>query len=270
MDAVTHAINDVKYEIPEEILNDAFIDRRSRYMRRPQSLDAAIRETIIDRRIKPDLDNLGGVMVVIDLNGVPYEKLSNYERIYTIPRSKTMGRTISQVLRVGMNVTSNYQERIPGQSSASFQISPVERSIQSVVASHNPIPNISNAEVEMLGDNTFKINDYQNFTTDISLECLISYTKELSELKRPYFRDFSQLVVLAVKAYIYKELSLKLDRTRLEGGRDFGRYKEIVDEYRDANQMYNDLLDEKWAKLLLLNDQNRKQKHIIRAGSIRY
>lgn len=270
MDAITHAINDVLYEIPEDILNDAFIDRKSRYMRKPQSLNSAIQEKVIDRKIKPDFDNIGGVSVIIDLNGVPYEKLSNYERIYTVPRSKTLGRVISQVLRVGMNITSNYQERAFGQSSAGFNVSPVERSIQSVISAHNPLPNISNAEVEILGDNVFKVNDYQNFTTDISLECLISYTKELSELKRPYYRDFSILVVLAVKAYIYKELSLKLDRTRLEGGRDFGRYKEIVDEYRDANQMYSDLLDEKWSRLLLLNDQNRKQKHIMRAGKLRY
>lgn len=270
MDAITHAINDVLYEIPEEILNDAFIDRKSRYMRKPRSLAAAIQETIIDRKVKPDLDNIGGVLVTIDLMGVPYDVLSNYERIYTIPKSKTLGRVISQVLRVGMNITSNYQDSYAGRPSGSFGIAPVERSAQSVISSHSPIPNISNAEVESLGDNVFKVNDFEAFTSDLSLECLVGYTKELTEIKRAYYRDFAILVGLAVKAYIYKELSLKLDRTRLEGGRDFGRYKEIVDEYRDANQMYSDLLDEKWGRILILNDQGRKQKHIMRSGKLKY
>jgi len=269
MDVITNAINSIIYEIPEEILEDAFKGKRQRYGRRLQSIESTIREQVIEKRIKPDLENLGGLSIVLPLDGVHYDKLSDYSRIYTIPKSLTQGRSISQVMRVSLNVTSNYAERIPGQSNSAITVSPYARSIQSVIASHQPIPNITNAEVELLGDNVVKINDYANFSVDICLECLLSFTPELTEIKRPYYVDFARLATLACKAFIYKNLRLRLDKTRLEGGRDFGEYKAIVEEMSDANQMYNDLLDEKWGKILILNDQNRKQKSIMRAGKFK-
>ena len=270
MNAIEHALNRLKFsDIPSQILEDGFQKKEQRWARRRRSIDGEIREQLIDNLIKPDLETIGGVMLEIPLSGVPYEKLEDYSRIYVIPKHMTLGRDIVQVNRVSLNVTSNYAERIPGQSTQAFTVSPFERSIQSVTASHRPIPNITNAEVELLGDNVVKINDYQNFSVDITLECRIAYSDDLIEIKKPYYQDFAELVNVACKSYLYRELALSLDRTRLEGGRDFGRYKEFVDQWSDHHQMYQDLLDKKWHNILLLNDQARKQKHIFRAGRVK-
>lgn len=270
MNAIEHALNRLKFsDIPKEILEDGFRKKEQRWGRRRKSVESEIRDELIANLIKPDLDSIGGVALEIPLSGLAYDKLEDYSRIYVIPRHMTLGREIVQVNRVSLNVTSNYSERVPGQSTQAFTVSPFERSIQSVNASHRPIPNITNAEVELLGDNVVKINDYQNFSVDITLECRVGYTDDLLEIKRPYYQDFAELVNVACKAYLYRELSLGLDRTRLEGGRDFGRYKEFVDQWSDHHQMYQDLLDQKWHRILLLNDQARKQKHIMRAGKVK-
>lgn len=269
MDVIANAINHVMFEIDETILNDAFKSKKSFYGRRLQSIESRIEEEVIRKKVKQDLDNLGGVSIQIPLNGIPFEKLADYTRIYHIPKTKTMGRTISHVNRVSLYTASNFGTNAYGESYKLQRMSPVERSIQSVVTSHRPMPNMTNAEVEILSDNVVKINDYQNFATNMILECMIGFSDGLSEIKRVYYQDFAELVLWAVKAYIFRSLRLSLDKTRLEGGRDLGVYKEIVEEFRDANEAYRDLLNEKWSKILLLNDQSRKQKHILRSGKIR-
>lgn len=270
MNAIEHALNRLKFsDIPSRILEDGFKTKETRYGRRRKSIDAEIRDKIIDELIKPDLESIGGVMIQVELSGLPYDKLEDYSRIYTIPHNRTLGREIVMASRVALNVTSNYAERVPGQSTQAFTVSPFERSIQSVISSHRPIPNITNAEVEILGNNVVKINDYQNFSVDITLECRVGYSPDMIEIKKPYYQDFAELLNVATKAYLYRELSIDIDRARLEGGRELGRYKDFVDQWSEHYQMYQDLLDSKWHKILLLNDQARKQKHIMRSGKFK-
>ena len=269
MDAFQHAIDYVKWEIPEEILEDAIIDKRSRFRRTPGNLDDRIRSKIIKERVMRDLENIGGVGIQIILNGLPFTKLSTYERIYRIPITYTQGRLIVRASKVVLNVTSNYAERVPGQSHRSIYVSPIERSVQSVIASHRSVPNISNTDVEILGDNVLKIQDYYNFSSDIMLDCHIQYSHDFHELPRAYWNDFADLVTAATKMYTYKQLSLRLDKTRLEGGRDYGRYKEYVEEFRDANQVYRQLIDEKWGVITTLADSHSKNKHILNSGKIK-
>lgn len=256
-------------DIPRAILQDAFRDDNAYGRRNRRSVEDCIEEKVLREVVMEDLSKIGGVMKRIELNAFPYEKLNDYSRIYTLPLAVTGGREIVQAMRVALNVTSNYAERVPGQSTDAFTVSPYERSIQSVISSHKPIPNVTNGEVEILGNNVIKINDYQNFSVDIQLEMLLGYTPDFRELKKPYWGDFLELSNMATKGYIFRELALELDRTRLEGGRDFGRYKEFVDGFSDANQMYLDTLDKKWYTILLLNDPLRKNKRIMSSGVIK-
>lgn len=270
MNAIEHAINRLLIsDIPRLILEDGFKTEEDRYNRRRKTMESQIRDIIVSGIIKPDFDAIGGVMLQIGLNGLPFDKLGDFSRIYVIPSTLTLGRSIVQANRVALNITSNYAERSAGQSTTAWSVSPFERSVQSVMASNRPIPNITNAEVEILGDNVIKINDYQNFSADIHLECRIGYSDDLIEIKKPYYQDFTELLKIAVKAYLYRELALKIDRTRLEGGRDFGRYRDFVEQWADAGQMYQDLIDQKWYQILLLNDPARKNKHIMSSGKFR-
>lgn len=270
MDAYTYAVRKImNSDIPDMILDDTFNTRKMRQQRILRSIEASIIEEVIQKRVMPDLNSLGGVCIDLNLTGLPWEMLSNYERIYRVPLHLTQNRPISQVLNVTLNVTSNFAERQPGQTNNTTFVTPIERGAQRVVNSWRPVPNISNAQVELLGDNVLKIKDFQNFSTDMTLRCLIEYSDEFTELKKPYYEDFGQLCLWATKAYIYRNLSLEVDIAKLSGGREFGRYKEFIDDYRDAYETYQTQLNEKWTRLLTLNDQNRKDSHILRAGHTR-
>ena len=270
MDVFSFAIDKVcDSDIPLQLLEDAFFDRRDRYRRTNKSLEEAIRDKVILKRIMPDLNNIGGVMVTVNLNGCPAVNMENNIRVYDIPLALTNYRLITQVIGLYLNVTSNYQERQPGQSINGFYTAPIERSMSRVIASWRPMPVIANAHIELLGDNQVKINNWMNFSPDASLRCLVEFSENFSELKRPFFEDFVELTIAATKNYIRRTLAIEVDQAKLDGGRELGVYREFLDEYKDAYEVYKTLLNEKWSKILTMNDQQRKEDHIVRAGRTR-
>lgn len=269
MDIITNAINNILFHIDDTILNDAFSDPRRNYGRRMQSLESLITEQVIYMKVKPDLDNIGGVSIQLDLQGIKYDQLEDYSRVYYIPNKLTQGRVISQASRVSLAALHKINHDFGHSSSNMMRMNTMERSTQSIITSNSPIANMANANVEVLSDNMIKLSDYQSFTSPIWLECLLSYDDSLSEIQRPYYQDFAELVLLATKAFISRKLRLRLDKTRLDGGRDFNEYKNIVDEYRDAGESYTIMLNEKFGKILLLNDHGRRQKMIARSGKLR-
>ena len=167
-----------------------------------------------------------------------------------------------------LNLTSNFAESLPNTTTGLYRRSTIDNSAQRVVNNNMPIPNRMNAEVEILGDNVIKVNDWQNFSSDMSLECLLAYSENLIEIKDAYFPVIYKLASLATKGYCYRELALLVDKTRLEGGREFGRYREFIDEYRDAQQQYDEYLDSDVQRVMVLADQNRKQRHLQSIGKI--
>lgn len=50
----------------------------------------------------------------------------------------------------------------------------------------------------------------------------------------------AKMVTLATKAWIYNNLIIDIDRAAMECGADVGKIKEIIEEYRDANQLYDE------------------------------
>ena len=271
MDAVSFAINSVMNgDIPTRILEDAFLDRRDRYRRSPISIEEAIREKVWNKRVRNDLNALGGVYVDINLAGLPYEILPNYDRIVRIPLHRTNNRPMLEALRVTLNVTANYAERNPGQTPNWSSYSPVEQSVRRVIRSNRPIPLIGNAHVELLSDNCIRFSDVQSFRGDVTLTARCEVSDDFSSLGRPYLPDLAELMEAATKMVIYRELDLAIDQAKLDGGRELGKYRERIDDYRDAAQTYKDLLNSKWSKILILGDQQRNDTHILRAGRTRY
>ncbi len=269
MDAVTFAINSVTNgDIPSRILDDAFLDRRDRYRRSPISVEEAIREKVWDRRVRNDLNILGGVIVNINLAGISYELLPNYDRVVKVPLHLTNNRPMLEALSVVLNVTANYAERNPGQTPNWSSYAPVEQSVRRVIRSNRPIPLINNAHVELLSDNTIRFSDVQSFRGDVTLVARCEVSDDFASLEKPYYVDLAELMEAATKMVIFRELDLTIDQAKLDGGRDLGKYRERIDDYRDAAQQYKDLLP-KWSKILILGDQQRTDYHILRSGKTR-
>ena len=48
----------------------------------------------------------------------------------------------------------------------------------------------------------------------------------------------------------------------LSGGLNLGRFKETVDEYADAHQMYNEFIHDSWPRIAALTDEERHSRVI--------
>lgn len=267
MKAIEHAINTVmNSDIPIQILEDTFIDKRARRLGRRMSVDQGIRDKVILNKVRPDLSAIGGMAVVVDLVSTPYTYVDAWSREYTIPPSITDGRQIVSINRVGMRRTAVYDAPNVSRTGSYKAENPYNKAIHDVVDSHSSLPQISNSDVEVVTGNVIRVRDNYAFSYDLEAEILLELSEDLKEIKPAYYQDLGQLTLSATKAHIYRTLALQLDKTKLESGRDFSRYKEFIDGWSDAWQIYQDQLNEKWYKILVLNDPYRKRKHIQSAG----
>lgn len=273
MDAVTFAINEVKHSIPPQILALVFTPTVRQMLNHHeihnpnQALDAAIRAKVIDSRVRQFADNAGAMMVELPLEDVPRQELNRFSFVYNIPKTLTQGRLITSALALSYGNNSNM-----GLSSTAsnfhqnYGIScghgPMLDAGASVAMSHSPIPNVQSANVSLIGENTVLVEDYAPLARRAWLRCLLSNDNEFTNIKPQTYAAFSRLVVLATKAFIYNTYYIELGAGYLTGGMELPEIKQIVDEYRDANDMFLEEYRERWVKTAALQDPRRKQRHI--------
>jgi hypothetical protein len=117
------------------------------------------------------------------------------------------------------------------------------------------IPVTSTARVQLIGENVVMVRDTAILPANIYLRCVMANDENFSHLQMKSYRNFADLVVLAVKAYVYNEYVIRMDMAELYGGQQLGRFKEVVDQYADAEELYQTYLTEKWQKVAFMNDQ---------------
>jgi hypothetical protein len=259
MNPIQKAIMDVKYKIPPQILQAAFVHREFGHRPLPTDVDALIRDRVINARVMVDCNLLGGQQVVIPLSTVAPEYLDPRTVVYRIPKSLTQGRSITRPLSMGVGlgtVASNIMNR------NSYGYSAVLDGADAVVDSHAPIPMVSTANLRMIAENVVMVTEMVALPSNIELRCYIENDEDFSSLRTTAFPKFSRLVELAVKAYIYNELSIPMGQGQLVGGMELGKFREIIDGYADANEMYDTYLQETWNKVATFTDANSRERHL--------
>ncbi|MNY68424.1 hypothetical protein D3C86_2061840 [compost metagenome] len=88
----------------------------------------------------------------------------------------------------------------------------------------------------------------------------MSHDPNLSNIPPSFADPFTELVILATKAFIYNRAIIELDEGAIRGGASLGRIREIVDSYADANVMYKEHFRDKWRKagVMANKDQYRR------------
>jgi hypothetical protein len=253
MMAISKALDEVKFRIPRQILDKVFTQRNLRYRQTPPSLDEQILAAVIRPRVMVDCNLVGGTEAFIDLSGVQFERADDYTSVYRIPKSRTNGRSINSVL----NITFSDPTKVSSYGVAAGQQNTMMMQVgSSVMDAHGSIPVTSTSTVQLIGENVVMVRDTVLLPANIYLRCILANDEQMSHIQLRSYPAFSNLVVLAVKAYIYNEYVIQLDIGELMGGMNIGRFKEIVDTYADANELYQEFLTTKWAKVSLMNDQS--------------
>jgi len=259
MNPITKALQELGYRIPRAILEKTFLSNLQPFSYTPTSLDARIRETVIEPRVMVDCNLMGGTEATIPLGGVPRQQIDSFTYVCRIPKKLTQGRTITRALsisygQVGMLGTSS---NIPQQGTSALM-----DAAGGLLASALPIPAVSTAQCQLIGENVIMVIDTVSIPQDIYLRCWLENDTAFNHLQPTSYKDFAKLVEFAVKSYIYNHNQIPMDRAYIQGGFELGQFKSIVDGYADAEENYQTYLNEVWRKVALLNDFHGKRRHI--------
>lgn len=248
MNAISHALHSITTQIPREVLNKTFISNVSHLTRIPVNVETRIRELVIEAKVLPDVNIIGGLEINIPLAGLPIEQIESDAYVVRIPKSKTQSRSITSVLSVaitgmGENIVSPYTRG-----------SDLQQAYQAMLQGVASIPYVSEARAWLIGENVVMIQGMAMNPSAAQLRCEIENDSQLTHIKKRSYLNFSKLCVLATKAYIYTNNIVPMDIGYIEGGATIGAYKEIIDSYSDAEEQYDEYLRTVWAKTAKLND----------------
>ncbi len=258
MNVIKKALDEIRFEIPRQILVQAFTDPELVRYGSSISLDTLIREAVIDARVVPDCNLSGGVTTNIPLHGLTPEYTDITTLIYRIPKSLTQGRTITTALEVTIGDLS-----LLGNAALVAQSnSGLVTAAQGLLTANKPVYSPATAYVRLIGENTIMVSENYQLPTNLYLRCVLENDSAFSNLPASAYHDFAMLCKLATKAHIFNTLALSLDIGQMYSGMAMGRFKEIVDGYADANELYTTFLKDTWRKVAIFSDHEAKLRHL--------
>lgn len=260
MSAIQTAIRHVKSVIPKEVLEIAFGYINNNRYKTSVSIDSRIKTTVIDEKVLPDCNIVGGVEVTIAMNGLTYEQLDTGLYAYRVPKALTQGRSITSVLSVAFANLNAYQAT--ANVAPSQQMDLVQGAAVGYLQSLSPIPYMSEARATLIGDNVVTVETQMVPGGNLYLRCTIENDYNMTNINRKSWLKFSELVEYAVKSWIYTNTIVSIDRAYVDGGADIGSIKDIIEGYSDAEQNYKDFLAKNWSIVSILNDPESQERFI--------
>jgi hypothetical protein len=270
MNPITKALDEIKFRIPRDILNEVFQKKNYSWRATPISVDEQILTQVIKARVLVDCNLVGGTEAFVSLEGVPQDRVENFISVYHIPKDMTQGRSIMSVLSISY-ISSSTMAMAPAlQGFKPCSVTPPLLAGQAMMDAMGSMPITSSAKVQLIGENTIMVKDTAPPVGYGFLRCVLANDENMSHIQMRSIPDFCKLCELACKSYIYNEYAIILDRGQLFGGHDIGRFKEIVDGYADVEEMYQDFLKNKWQAISFMNDQESFERFIkLGIGSYR-
>lgn len=244
INAFDNCLRLVYASIPLEILEVAFRPRDYQV-----SLDARIKDVIISGRVLPDCNvNAGKIkriplyacMVEYTLPDPGYNSVTNpsASSLYRVPPQARENRDIVGIIDLSFPYDyTGYNGAQQGFCNNGNSLSGLAGAVldshthQNACLTPNPI---------LMPNNMVLINPTNAFLSDWTLVCRLGYDEEFTSLSRSSVLALGRLVLTATKAYIWTNLTIRIDQAVLSGGQELGQFKNIVDEYRSSHDQYKD------------------------------
>lgn len=264
LNTLAKALDEIKFSIPIQVLQEAFREKRPYWKSAPIGLDELILTKVIRPRVLVDCNLVGGIMVQVPLDGLVPDMVDNYNLVYRIPKDRTNNKSIISVVSIGYMPSSvAFNSGGMGYGAAApLSMNEVNNTAQRIADSVSGVPPISNHDIALVGENTVAIRDQFRITTSYVLRCILSNEENLNNISPRSYLTFAELCVWAVKAYIYNELYIRVGQAYLEGGQELGEMKSYIDNLADANENYKTFLTEKWRATAFMNDQQSYKRFL--------
>jgi len=250
MSAIKYAIDRTMLSIPKDVLDLAFM-RKSSLFKIQTTIERQIEELVIDPIVMVDINLVGGITMVINIDNcsVSYYELNYTNRnvIVNVPYDLTNNKKILNALSITSNQVNDSLYNVTTN--------------QLLNQGYNKLANDSHigqaavySNLEIIGPNTILVHDNVTILSNGYLRVLVENNKNLNNIQPASYPAFSKMVTLAVKAFIYNKLVIELDKGALYYGHDINKIGDIISDYSDSLEDYEEYVKEKWAKISFMND----------------
>lgn len=267
MDPVSVALMRIRMgEIPRELLRLAFMPKRYDPTRQERyqdnvfasDIEHLMRLIVVEGRVSIDVNLISGTEMFLPLSMAEREYVDIWNVIYRFGREATGGRRIVTAHEVTYGQTQTMSGSLGG--AFNTQASIALQATRDVLRATTGMQTLSTAYVQIVGVNTLLVNDINQMIGTAMVRCTLGHEPNFNDIKPHYVHAFGEMIVLAVKAYVFNQLVVDMDEGQIKSGMSVGRIREELDKLSDANAMYMEYLTKTWPKLGLMNDTERFKK----------
>ena len=267
MNPIQYALMHVSHVIPPPILKGMFettIHRSFNWSRMHApalSIDHQIRDKVIEGRVLPDINLISGQRDLIPIHGLVATGQPDFTQVIHIPIERTNGRSIVAAYSI---VNGSQTGAMNGAFNTNYSgsTSSMGEAMRAVQQSRSPIPVMNDANISLIAENTIAIRSPLRLAGVAWLDCMLSYNEQMSNVPPGAYRHFAFMVAEAVKAYIYNNIIIPMDEAEIMGGMGLGQFKNIVEGYSDAEELYQEK-KKIWENVAILSDPVQHADHIM-------
>lgn len=257
MDIISYAINRVRRTIPAKILQLAFMEESKAYELRT-SLDKQIESIVIDQQVLVDCNLINGITTRVSLNRCLRDTFVGEDgietSIVTIPPVLLGNKKILAVIDIEQS--SGIQDNRVTNSRNNF----VDMASKMLGPSDSNFTLTTN--IRLLSNNVLLINEPMNIFMNGIINLELENEAHLENIPRRSYIEFAQMVVYAVQAFIYNELSIPLENSGLYFGHDISGISNVISKYEGSQELYDTFLTETWPKISFASDPIKMDEFI--------
>ena len=253
MNALSYALNTLRFKIPIEVLNIGILEDYQN-MNTAISLDEMLLNKVIRKRVLVDANIVGGRQINIPLSSCKVTRYSDSYYVVNVDKKHTMNSVIISALSL---VTG-------GDTRGSTLKMHTDNSDQGKMFNNMDKINVhQTARLELVGDNTVVVHGNLVDIASTSMRVTIENASNLENISPRNMIVFGELVTQAVKSYIYINSIVRLDKGFIYGGHELSSIKDIIDGYADAEELYLEILQSKWKKIAFMNNTEAMHRHVV-------
>lgn len=218
------------------------------------TIDQRIMDEVVYKRVLQDTNLIGGFRRKIEMRDewlaktIPPDIMATVGStddiaFFVIPPEARENRNISSVIKLSTNYPFAFPINTPGGAYNNWGNN-VEMYAQAALASRtfSDLPFVPPQAIIRSG-NILEVYPY-TYLTGVILDCELEFDIEYTNMSRTMIPALRDLVVWATKAYIFNQQEIIIDTNEVIQGMTIGAYKTIISRYEDANERYEEALNE--------------------------
>jgi hypothetical protein len=262
MNPLIKACDDITRKIPREILQAVFIDKDRNWRSTPTTVQECIAATVIRPRVLVDCNLIGGTKISIPVAACKRHAVDNYTFVLEVPKALTQNRSIIEARDItyafvgGVMMNGAYM-------AGSNHNNAFTQAANALVDSSASTAFMGTPRLIIIGENVIEVRNYIYLPETAVLNCLVGYDSELSDLQLRSYPAFVRACEYAVKSHIYNEYIVYMDMGEMRGGVQLGQFKSIIDNYSEAEELYETHKKEVLQKVLFMNDNEQMREFMM-------